>query len=257
MKKVTDKIVLITGASSGIGKATAEIFAEGGAKLILVARRAEKLESIATDLKERFGTESLLIKLDLQDRAAVMDSLSSIPAEWSEVDILVNNAGLAAGTDKLFEADLDDFEAMIDTNLKGLLYVSRAIVPGMVSRDRGHIINLGSIAGYDPYPGGAVYCGTKFFVRALSRVLKMDLGGTQVRVSSIDPGAVETEFSLVRFKGNQENADSVYKGMTPLTGEDIADTIYYCATRPPHVNVSQLLVMSTDQSSTTQINRRI
>lgn len=253
---IQDKIVFITGASSGIGAACAEAFAEEGAKLVLCARRLERLESLASSLRERFGTETRLLELDVRDREEVVSCCASLEPDWRSVDVLINNAGLAAGKDKLFEADIDDWERMIDTNLKGLLYVSRALVPGMVERGSGHVINIGSIAGYDAYSGGAVYCGTKFFVRGLSRALKMDLLGTGVRVSSVDPGAVDTEFSDVRFSGDADAARAVYRGMTPLHAEDVAQAVLFCATRPAHVNVSQLLVLPTDQGGAHSVYRR-
>lgn len=256
MRDCKGKAVLITGASAGIGQATAKMFAQGGARLILAARRVERLEELADELKKECSSEILTVQLDVSDRQAVEEKIGNLPAEWQEVDILVNNAGLAAGRDKLQEANLDDFDAMIDVNLKGLLYVSKMIVPGMVERNSGHVINLGSTAGLEPYAGGGVYCGTKYFVRCLSQALKMDLLGTDVRVSSVDPGLVETEFSKVRFKGDEGKADAVYEGIRPLTPDDIADAIYYCATRPLHVNVSQMVLLTTDQASGTQIHRK-
>lgn len=250
------KTVFISGASSGIGLACAEVFAAGGAKLLLCARRTDLLRQQARELEEKYNAEVFAFELDVQDRRAIEKAWNSLDAKWQEVDVLVNNAGLAAGKDKFFEADIDDWEKMIDTNVKGLLYLSRLVAPGMISRGRGHIINIGSISGYEPYEGGSVYCGTKFMVRALSRAFKMDLQGTPVRVSSVDPGAVETDFSLVRFKGDADKAADVYDGMNPLTAADVADAVYYCATRPPHVNISQMLMLATDQASAYHVHRR-
>ena len=245
---IKDKTVLITGASSGIGEACARIFSENGAKLILAARRIERLEEIASSLQG----EVHIFELDVCKRESVEDVLSKLPLE---VDILINNAGLASGTDKLHEADVSDWEAMIDTNLKGLLYVSRALIPQMVKKGAGHIINLGSIAGREPYPGGSVYCATKHAVRALSRSLKMDLQGTPLRVSCIEPGAVETEFSVVRYGGDKKKADDVYSGTEPLTAKDIAEIILFAASRPAHVNISEVLVLAQAQASAYHVHR--
>jgi 3-hydroxy acid dehydrogenase/malonic semialdehyde reductase len=192
----------------------------------------------------------------VRDQPAVECAVSGLPSEWSAIEVLVNNAGLSRGLDKLHEGKLDDWEEMIDANIKGLLYVSRAVIPGMVKRGRGHIINIGSIAGYEVYPGGNVYCATKFAVRALSKGLRIDLNGTPLRVSEVAPGMVETEFSMVRFHGDKERAGKVYQGLTPLSPDDIADAVVYCATRPPHVNISEMIVMPTDQASPTIVYRR-
>ncbi|MBE9191079.1 SDR family oxidoreductase [Gloeocapsopsis crepidinum LEGE 06123] len=254
MAAIQDKIVLITGASSGIGAACAKAFAQEKVKLILVARRLERLEELASELKQ--ATQVHCLSLDVCDRSSVESALKSLPEPWINVDILINNAGLSRGLDKLYEADIQDWEEMIDTNIKGLLYMTRLLVPGMVNREQGHIINIGSIAGHQAYPGGSVYCATKAAVRALSEGLKMDLLGTPIRVSSIDPGMVETEFSQVRFHGDVERAKKVYQGITPLTAEDIADIVLFCASRPPHVNISELVVLATDQSSATLVHRR-
>jgi len=247
---------MITGASSGIGEACAYAFAQAGARLILAARRGDRLEALAQDLRAEFDTQIHLITLDVRDRAAVEAAIAAIPEEWSAIEILVNNAGLSRGLEKLYQAEIQDWEEMIDTNVKGLLYVTRAVVPGMVARDRGHVINIGSIAGRAAYPGGHVYCGSKAAVRAISEGLKQDLLGTAVRVSLIEPGLVETEFSEVRFHGDRDRAKSVYQGLTPLTGEDIADLVLFAATRPAHVNISELLVVPTDQANATLVHRR-
>lgn len=255
MTSIQNQIVLITGASSGIGAACARSFAAVGAKLILAARRLDRLKQLADQLTKEFAVSIHVVELDVSDRPWVESTLQALPFEWQDVDILVNNAGLSRGLDKLHEGDIQDWEEMIDINVKGLLYVTRAVLPGMVSRNRGHVINLGSIAGHQTYPGGNVYCASKAAVRALSEGLKMDLLGTAVRVSSVDPGMVETEFSQVRFHGDTERADKVYQGVTPLTAEDIADVVLFCATRPSHVNINQVILMSVDQASTTMVHR--
>ena len=256
MASVKDKIVLVTGASSGIGAACAKVFAEEGASLILVARRLERLQELAKELQETFNCQVYALEMDVSDRAQVELTLSSLPEPWHEIDILINNAGLSRGLDKLYEGDIQDWEEMIDTNVKGLLYVTRFIVPGMVNRGKGQVINIGSIAGHQTYPGGNVYCATKAAVKALSEGLKLDLLGTPIRVSSVDPGLVETEFSQVRFHGDNQRADKVYQGMTPLTGKDIAEIVLFCATRPAHVNLSDIIVFPTDQSSATMVDRQ-
>ncbi|MEH1830401.1 MAG: SDR family oxidoreductase [Nostoc sp.] len=256
MTSLQNQIILITGASSGIGTACARIFAGAGAKLILAARRLERLQQLADTLNKDFSTEIHLLQLDVRDRSAVESAIATLPSAWADIDILINNAGLSRGLDKLHEASFQDWEDMIDTNVKGLLYVSRYVVPGMVSRDRGHVVNLGSIAGHQTYPGGNVYCATKAAVRAISEGLKQDLLGTQIRVTSVDPGMVETEFSEVRFHGNTERANKVYEGVTPLTADDIADVIFFCVTRSPHVNINEVVLMPVDQASATLVNRR-
>lgn len=251
-----NQIVFITGASSGIGAACARIFAGAGAKLILAARRLERLQQLQAALSQEFGNEIYLLPLDVRDRSAVESAISSLPPSWSDIDILINNAGLSRGLDKLYAGDFQDWEEMIDTNIKGLLYLTRYVVPGMVSRSRGHIVNLGSIAGHQTYPGGNVYCATKAAVRALSEGLKQDLLGTPVRVTSVDPGMVETEFSEVRFHGDTDRAQRVYQGVTPLTPDDVADVILFCVTRSPHVNINEVVLMPVDQASATLVNRR-
>ncbi|MGF2037813.1 MAG: SDR family oxidoreductase [Nostoc sp. CmiVER01] len=256
MTLLENQIILITGASSGIGTACARIFAGAGAKLILAARRLERLQQLADTLVKEFGIEIHLLQLDVRDRKAVEEAISTLPSAWSDIDILINNAGLSRGLDKLHEGSFQDWEDMIDTNVKGLLYVSRYVVPGMVSRDRGHVVNLGSIAGHQTYPGGNVYCATKAAVRAISEGLKQDLLGTRVRVTSVDPGMVETEFSNVRFHGDAERANKVYQGVKPLTADDVADVIFFCVTRSPHVNINEVVLMPVDQASATLVNRR-
>ncbi|HEU4881692.1 MAG TPA: SDR family oxidoreductase [Longimicrobium sp.] len=247
--------VLITGATAGIGEACARAFAAAGARLVLTGRRTERLQALADELRQAHGTESHLLALDVRDREAVFAAVGGLPAEWAAVDVLVNNAGLGRGMDKLQVGDPDGWDEMVDTNVKGLLYVTRAVTPGMVERGRGHVINLGSVAGHEVYPGGAVYCATKHAVGAITRGLRMDLLGTGVRVSTVDPGMVETEFSVVRFHGDRERADNVYRGMTPLTAGDIADTVLWVATRPPHVNIDEIIIKPTDQASATLVHR--
>ena len=250
-----DRVVLITGASSGIGEACAEVFAEAGARLVLAARRTDRLESMSRKLNERWGTEVLPLKLDVRSRLGVERTLGSLPQEWEDLDLLVNNAGLGRGLEKLHEGNAEEWEEMLDTNVKGLLYVTRAVVPGMVARGRGHVINIGSLAGRQVYPGGNVYCASKFAVKALTHALKVDLTGTPVRVSTVDPGMVETEFSTVRFRGDGERAAKVYQGMKPLASRDIAEAVLWVASRPPHVDVLEMVILPTAQSSATHVHR--
>lgn len=256
MSLLKDKIVLITGASSGIGAACAKQFAQHGARLLLCARRIEKLNELATELRAEFNVDIHTFQLDVTQRANVIEALNSLPTQWQNIDILLNNAGLAAGLDTFQDGDVADWEAMIDTNLKGLLYVTKEILPRMVTKNSGHIINIGSIAGHYVYPKGAVYCASKYAVNALSNGLRMDLFGTKIRVSTIDPGAVETNFSLVRFKGDTQRAAAVYEGMQALTPDDVADSVLYCATRPSHVNISEIIIMPTDQAAATMVSRK-
>ena len=255
MLSLQNQIVLITGASSGIGAACAKIFANTGAKLILAARRLERLQEVVQTLHTT-SVQFHLLQLDVSDRSAVESAISTLPAAWSEIDILINNAGLSRGLDKLHEGDIQDWEEMINTNIKGLLYLTRSVVPGMVSRSRGHVVNIGSIAGHQTYPRGNVYCGTKAAVRAISEGLKQDLLGTPIRVSSVDPGMVETEFSEVRFHGDSDRASKVYQGLTPLTPDDVADVIFFCVTRSSHVNINEVVLMPVDQASATLLNRQ-
>lgn len=256
MYTMKNKTVFITGASSGIGAACAATFADAGARLILAARRIERLQALVDTLKNMYpDLETHLIHLDVTKQNDVNKAIENIPPQWKQIDVLVNNAGLAAGREKLQDADVDDWEAMIDTNVKGLLYVTKAVIQNMLQRGAGHIINIGSVAGHHAYTGGSVYCASKAAVRSITKALREDICGSNVRVSEIDPGAVETEFSLVRFKGNQEAAKNVYKGMTPLSAEDVADAVVYCATRPLHVNVAEIVLYPTDQASVTMTHR--
>lgn len=244
MNRLRDKTVLITGASAGIGEACAQAFAAQGSALILWARREDRLRALAEELTKAHGVAVRTAAVDVRDRVAVDAAVEQIDAT---PDILVNNAGLASGLDMLHEGSFDDWDRMIDTNFKGLLNVSRAIIPGMVARNSGHVINIGSVAGHMVYPRGNVYCATKYAVRALSEGMSIDLAGTRVRVSSVDPGATETEFSLVRFAGDEKRANAVYEGFQPLTGDDVADAVIYVANTPPHVMVSGLVVQATAQ----------
>lgn len=244
-----NKITLITGASAGIGEACAHSFAREGSHLILAARREEKVQNLATELSSKYGIKAHAFKLDVRNREEVNAAIEGLPAEWAEIDILINNAGLSRGLDKVQEAYYLDWDEMIDTNVKGLLWVSRAVMPGLVKRDRGHVINIGSIAGRQVYEGGNVYCATKHAVRAITQGMRIDLVGTRVRCSSVDPGLVESEFSEVRFRGDQEKAKPVYQNFPPLQPEDIAETVLFCATRPPHVNIQDVLVMPQDQAA--------
>ncbi len=253
---VRGKIVFITGSSRGIGAATAMAFAAQGARLLLAARRAGKLSEVASMALERGAQAVHSFQLDVRSRNAVQRAIDELPPEWAEIDILVNNAGLSRGMDKLYTGKTEDWDEMIDTNVKGLLYVTRAVVPGMVVRGRGHVVNLGSMAGEMVYPNGAVYCGSKAAERAINDGLREDVLGTPVRVTSIDPGLVETDFSLVRFHGDAARAAKVYKGLTPLTAEDVADVILWAVTRPQHVNIARVSFSSVDQANTLLIHRQ-
>ena len=250
-KYLKDKIVFVTGASSGIGAACARAFAAAGSRLILCARRIDRLEELARNLNVPYH----LAELDVRDQPAVVEMLQSLPEEWRAIDILVNNAGLARGLAGVHEGDLQDWEEMIDTNIKGLLYVTREVVAGMIGRNSGHVINIGSIAGHEVYPGGNVYCASKHAVDAITKGLRMDLIGTPIRVSTVDPGLVETEFSMVRFHGDAGRAARVYEGIKPLTGDDIADAVIYCANRPPHVQIAEMIIFPTAQRSSTMVGR--
>jgi serine 3-dehydrogenase len=251
MNRIEGKRVLVTGASAGIGEACARAFAARGARLVLWARRKDRLETLAG----RLDTEVETAVVDVRDRDAVRAAVEALRDGGGVPDILVNNAGLAAGMDKLHEGDYDHWDRMIDTNVKGLLNVTREVLPLMVERDSGHVVHIGSIAGHHVYPKGAVYNATKFAVRALSEGMNLDLVGTRVRVSSVDPGMVETEFSLVRFDGDAERAASIYAGTEPLTANDVADAVVYVAGTPPHVNIASLMILPTAQRGPTVIHR--
>jgi len=256
MISLKDKIVCITGASSGIGASCAAVFAQLGARLLLSARRGDRLESVAGELRSKFSADVHSFTLDVRSRPDVDAAFSALPDDWKNIAVLVNNAGLARGMAPLQDGVVEDWEEMIDTNVKGLLYVTRRLLPGMIARNEGHVINIGSLAGVAVYPKGNVYCATKFAVQALTEGIKMDTLGTAIRVSVIAPGLVDTEFSTVRFHGDKERADAIYKGMTPLSGDDIADIVGFIATRPAHVNILDVVVMPTDQSGPTLVHRR-
>ena len=242
------KIVFVTGATSGFGEACAYKFAENRFDLILNGRRADRLEKLQKDLEEKFGIACMPLPFDVQDEAAVKTAVNDLPEMWKQIDILINNAGLALGRDLFHEALTQDWETMIDTNVKGLLYVSKAVIPFMVAKKAGHVINLGSIAGKQVYERGSVYCASKAAVDAISQGMRIDLLPYHIKVTAIHPGAAQTEFSLVRFKGGQEAANKVYEGFTPLSAEDVADIIYYTATLPPHVCINDLVVTCTQQA---------
>ncbi|CAG8660141.1 9001_t:CDS:2 [Ambispora leptoticha] len=243
MRRLERKIVLITGASAGIGEACAKEFAAAGSNLILTARRVDRLERLKSDLSKKYPQVRIhTLQLDVRDKTNVDKLVPGLPSEFKEVDILVNNAGLVIGLDKINDVTDDAIDTMIDTNVKGLIYVTRAILPGMKERQRGHIINIGSVSGTQVYPGGGIYCASKHAVNAISRTLLLELVDTPIRVTEINPGMVETEFSIVRFKGDKEKAGKVYQGFNPLTGEDIAETIIFAASRPDHVNIAGMFL---------------
>lgn len=250
-----EKTIFITGATSGIGEGCARKFAAMGSNLILNGRNTEKLESLKKELTAQ-GVEVLTLPFDVRDRKAMQQAADSLQGQWKHVDVLINNAGLVIGMDKEHEGSLDEWDIVIDTNIKALLAMTRLIVPGMVERGCGHVINIGSIAGDAAYAGGSVYCATKAAVKALSDGLRIDLVDTPVRVTNIKPGMVETNFSVIRFRGDQDKADAVYKGIRPLTGDDIADVVYYAASAPAHVQIAEVLVMPTYQATGTVCHRQ-
>lgn len=252
MKKYT---ALITGATSGIGMATARLFAANGVNLVLCGRRVDRLEVLKEELSERVRVHSLVF--DVRNKELVFKSIGGLPKDFSEINILINNAGNAHGLDPIHKGSTDDWDAMLDINVKGLLYVSKAVLPGMLERGSGHIINIGSTAGKEVYPNGNVYCASKHAVDAINQGMRLDLNGKGIKVAAINPGMVETEFSQVRFKGDKDRAANVYKGFTPLSPEDIADIIWFAVTRPPHVNIADLTVMSLDQASSTVVNKSV
>ena len=250
-----NKIVFITGATSGIGLGCARKFAANGDKLILTGRNATRLNEISGELKAQ-GTQVLTLQFDVRDRDAAQEAIESLPAEWSKIDVLVNNAGLALGLEPEYEGDFSDWDGMIDTNIKGLLTMTRLIVPGMIERNSGHIINIGSVAGDAAYAGGNVYCATKAAVKALSDGLRIDVASTAVRVTNLKPGLVETNFSNVRFHGDTDRAAKLYQGIKPLTGDDIADVAVYAANAPAHVQIAEVLILATHQASGSVIVRK-
>jgi 3-hydroxy acid dehydrogenase/malonic semialdehyde reductase len=255
-ESLRDKVVFVTGASAGIGKACARAFAAEGARLLLLARRVERLRALAPALRDAGAGEVHVIGADVRDAAAVSRAVDDLPAAFAGIDVLVNNAGLSRGLDPLHRGSLEDWNEMIDTNVKGLLHVDRAVIPGMVERGRGTVIHVGSIAGRQVYPSGNVYCATKHAVRAITEGLRLDLLGTGVRVVTVDPGLLRSEFGLVRFRGDAAKAEAAYAGMTPLTPEDVAEVVLFAATRPPHVNLAEAVVLPTDQGSTVHVHRR-
>ena len=256
MTSLKNKIVFITGASSGIGKACAEVFANEKTNLILTARRIKSLKSLAEKLKKSHSIKVKCIKLDVRDFDAVDAAIASLENDWKKIDILINNAGLSRGLDKIYEGKKEDWDEMIDTNIKGLAFVTRHILPLMVKRGKGHIINIGSTAGHDVYPSGNIYAATKFAVKALSQSMRLDVLDKGIKVSSVDPGMVETEFSNVRFRGDKERAKKVYTGLKPLTAKDVAETVLFCSTRPEYVNINQVILTPLAQASSTHIFRK-
>ena len=256
MGSLKGKTVFVTGASSGIGRSTAIAFAREGCRLLLCARRLDSLRELQPTLTSAGAAAAQLFQLDVRNRGEVEAAIANLPTDWNDIDVLVNNAGLSRGLTKIFEDDPQNWQEMIDTNVMGLLYVTRNIVPGMVARGRGHVINLGSTAAYITYANGAVYCASKAAEKSISEGLKIDLMGTPVRVTSVDAGMVETNFSKVRFRGDEERAAKVYQNITPLQPEDVADAIVWAATRPAHVNIARVLLTSIDQANSLLFNRK-
>jgi NADP-dependent 3-hydroxy acid dehydrogenase YdfG len=251
------QIAFITGASSGIGAACAHKFAQNGYTLLLNARNREKLVALQTELETQYGVTVVLLPFDVRDRKAAASAIATLPKEYQAIDVLVNNAGLALGVDKEYLGTEDNYDTMIETNITALLMITRLIVPGMVERGKGHIINIGSVAGDAAYPGGSVYCATKAAVKVLSDGLRMDLVETPLRVTNVKPGLVETNFSVTRFAGDKERADKVYQGIKPLTGEDIAEVVYFAASAPAHVQIAEVLVLATHQASGSIVHRNL
>lgn len=252
-----NKIVLVTGATSGIGRACAIKFASAKYDVIITGRRNERLAELKTQLENDYGIEVLSLCFDVQDKKTTNAALTNLPQRWQKIDVLINNAGLALGRDSFENADMDDWETMLNSNVHGLLYVSKAILPFMLAQKKGHIINMGSVAGKEVYENGNVYCASKFAVDAISRGMRIDLLKNNIKVTCINPGAVETEFSEVRFKGDKETAKAAYKGLTPLTAGDIADAVYYCASLPPHVCINDLVITCTQQAGTYYFNKNL
>lgn len=249
------KTAFITGASAGIGAACAEILAREGYRLLLAARRIDRMHELAAKLRKQYHADVHAVALDVRDHAAVTQTFENLPTAWQQIDVLINNAGLSQGLDPIQTGDIGDWERMIDTNLKGLLYVTRTVVPGMIERASGHIINIGSIAGKEVYPNGNVYCATKHAVDALSKGMRIDLLSQGIKVTAIHPGMVETEFSVVRFKGDETRAKAVYHNLEPLLAGDIAEAVWFAVSRPPHVNINDLLIMPAAQANSTQLHR--
>lgn len=249
------KTVFVTGATSGFGKACAEKFAENGYNVIINGRRKERLDELQQQLQQQFSVKVLSLEFDVQDKNAVFSSIEGLAPEWKNIDVLINNAGLALGRDYFDEADMDDWETMLDTNVKGLLYVSRAVLPLMKAQGSGHVINIGSTAGKEVYEKGNLYCASKYAVNAISQAMRIDLLRHGIKVTVVNPGAAETEFSMVRFKGDAETAKSVYKGFQPLSAEDVAGVVFYCATLPAHVCINDLVLTCTAQANSFYFNR--
>ena len=245
---------MITGATSGIGEACVRKFANGGYDLVITGRNVDRLKAVEQQARQ-LGADVLALEFDVRDRNAAAAAVESLKGKWAVIDVLINNAGLALGLDKEYEGDLDDWETMVDTNVKGLLTMTRLIVPGMVERNKGHVINIGSVAGDAAYAGGSVYCATKAAVKAITDGLRIDVAHTAVRVTNVKPGLVETNFSVIRFHGDKQRADNVYKGIKPLTGDDIADVAFYAASAPEHVQVAEVLVLATHQANGTVVDR--
>jgi len=256
MKNLKKKVVFVTGASSGIGKATAEKFAALGANILICARRIDRIEKLANELHKKYKVKVFAFELDVRNFEDVQDAINGLPKEWKKIEILVNNAGLSRGLNKIQDGVLQDWEEMIDTNVKGLLYVSKCVIPLMLKNKRGHIINLGSIAGREVYPAGNVYCASKFAVDAITKGMRIDLSGTGIKVSTVDPGLVNTEFGVVRYRGDKQRADSAYKGMTPLKGKDIAEVIEFVATRDENLLIADVIVFPKAQGSSTVVHRK-
>jgi serine 3-dehydrogenase len=256
MISVKNKIVFITGASSGFGEACSILFARNGAKLILAARRKERLDSLSSHLRSKYRTETRILKLDVRNKGNVEKSIKNLPSSWKNIDILINNAGLSRGLDKLHEGKIKDWDEMIDTNVKGLLYVSRAVIPLMVKRNTGHIVNIGSIAGHEVYPKGNVYCASKHAVDAITKGMRLDLNGIDIKVTTVDPGLAETEFSLVRFRGDKKRAKAVYEGIESLSSSDIADAVYYAVTRRKNFLVAEMILLPVKQASAQVLTRK-
>lgn len=249
------RIILITGATAGIGEACAFKLAEQGNSLILTGRRSDRLEKLAAELSQKFKIEVKTLCFDVRNFEECDKSLTSLQGKWKSIDVLINNAGLAAGKETIQEAKLEDWDQMIDTNVKGLLYVSKILIPAMIEKGKGHIINIGSIAGKENYSGGSVYCGTKYAVEGISGAMRKDLISTGIKVSTVCPGLVDTEFSIVRFKGDKERANQTYLGMKPLTGKDVADLVNYILEAPEHVNIADVLILPKSQASSTVVHR--
>jgi len=256
MKNLKGKIVFITGASSGIGKAAAHKFAKAGADIIISARRFERIKHLAEDIKSKCGVNVYPFRLDVRNYKDVKKKINELPEKWKKIEILLNNAGLSRGLNKIQDGVLKDWEEMIDTNIKGLLYVTKEIIPLMLKNNSGHIINIGSIAGHDVYPGGNVYCATKFAVDALTKSMRYDLNGTCIKVSTVDPGLLESEFSIVRFHGDKQKAGKVYEGVVPLTPDDAADAVLYVAARNDNVVIAEIILMPKAQAGTMLLNRK-